>query len=146
MVRKREHDEMADRKYLLKRGGAWYIRFRLPERHGGGIFLRSLGTGDITSARKYRDLYVMPFLAGEDQYTATVALIEKAAQLGAAQDQRFKQLQSGRLADTTYEHDAFSLRNLVDSYLAHVRQGDLTPATIQAYASHLEALRLRLGV
>ena len=52
MARKREHDEMADRKYLLNRGGVWYVRFRLPERLGGGIFMRSLGTGDITTARK----------------------------------------------------------------------------------------------
>lgn len=137
MARKREHDEMADRKYLLKRGGVWYARFRLPERLGGGIFLRSLGTGDITTARRWRDLYVMPFLAAEDQYEATVALIDKAAQLGAAQDKRFKKLQLGRVSNGEAEFDALTLGALVERYLAHVRQGDLTPATIQAYTSHL---------
>lgn len=137
MVRKREHDDMADRKYLLKRGGVWYVRFRLPVRLGGGIFLRSLGTGDITAARKYRDLHIMPFLAAEDQYSATAALIEKAAQLGAAQDKRFKNLQAGRLSDDAGDSNGLTLRALVDRYLAHVQQGDLTPATIQAYNSHL---------
>ena len=103
---------MADRKYLLKRGGVWSVRFRLPARLGGGIFLRSLGTGDITAARKYRDLHIMPFLAGEDQFAATEALIEKAAQLGAAQDQRFKNLQAGRLSDDRGETDTLTLRTL----------------------------------
>ncbi len=48
---------MADRKYLYRRSGVWHIRLRLPERFGGGLFQRSLGTGDVTTARKFRDLY-----------------------------------------------------------------------------------------
>ena len=76
---------MAGRQYLLKRGGVWYALFRLPERLGGGAFLRSRGTGDITVARRRRDLIVMPFLAGEEMYESAIALHDNAGQLGSSQ-------------------------------------------------------------
>lgn len=137
MVNKRALGDMADRKHLLKRGRVWYVRFRIPKRLGGGIFLRSLGTGDLTAARRWRDLHVMPFLAAEDQYEATVALIEKAARLGVAQDKRFTQLQRCRAPEVEDDANSLTLRGLVEHYLAHVSKGDLTPATIQSYTGHL---------
>ena len=137
MVEKREYDEMPDRKFLFKRGGVWTIRFRLPKRFGGGLFQRSLGTGDITTARKWRDMYVAPFLAGENLFDATQALLDHAIQQGLTQDKRFEHFQQGRSIQSDTEGEAATLRALVNRYLAHVGQGDLTPATLQSYNSRL---------
>ncbi len=113
MKRKRGQSEMADTKYLFKRGGVWAIRFRLPDRFAREkVFQRSLSTGDITAARKFRDLHVMPFLAGEDLYTATSALVDKAIRLRIAQDQRFGKLKGLLLPGSEPDAGALSLRAL----------------------------------
>jgi integrase len=144
MVRKREHDEM-DRKYLYRRSGAWHVRFRLPERFGGGLFQRSLGTSDITTARRFRDLYVMPFLAGEDLLDAVNTLLQKTIQLGQDQDMRFERLNSALEPDADDDEAKPSLRELVDRYMAYVQRGQVTPATLQSYSSHLEGFLRIVG-
>ena len=91
MAANSEH-EMADKKFLLKRGGVWNVRFRLPDRYGGGFFQRSLGTGDITTARRFRDLYVAPFLRDDEEYAAIRDLVEKAVRVRAAEDKKYDRL------------------------------------------------------
>jgi len=146
MKRKRGQSEMADTKYLFKRGGVWAIRFRLPDRFAREkVFQRSLGTGDITAARKFRDLHVMPFLAGEDLYTATSALVDKAIRLRIEQDQRFGKLKGLLLPGAEPDSGALSLRALAGAYLAFVRKGKITPSTVQAYNSHLEGFLRLVG-
>jgi integrase len=129
---------MADRKYLYRRGGVWHIRLRQPKRFGGGLLQRSLGTGDVTTARKFRDLFVMPFVAAEDLYEATQSLVAKAVQLGQEQDKRFDNLKAAFDPDGGDEEGRPTLRALVDQYIAHVKSGQITATTLQACASHLE--------
>lgn len=144
MVSRREHDDM-DKKYLFKRNGVWNTRFRLPEKYGGGLFQRSLGTSDITTARKFRDMYVMPFLAGNDLHDAVTALIEKAAELGIDQDKRFEAIKARITGAIETGDKSKSLRHLVGRYLAHVQKGDITPATLQSYTSNLEGFLKIVG-
>ncbi len=136
---------MADKRFLFKRGGVWNVRFRLPDRYGGGIFQRSLGSGDITTAKRFRDLYVAPFLRDDEEYSAIKDLVEKAVRVRAAEDRKYDRLLrvfSG--AEDTGEQ-AESLRALVDKYLSHVARGDISPATLQAYTSHLEGFLRVVG-
>ncbi len=72
MVRRRKHDEKANRKYLHRRGGVWHIRFRLPERprlrHGPrGVFSQLLST---TSICGFLVVGTAPFRATTSGHTA----------------------------------------------------------------------------
>lgn len=144
MVRYSEHD-MADRKFLFKRGGVWNVRFRLPDRYGGGFFQRSLGTGDITTARRFRDLYVAPFLRDDEEYVAIKDLVEKAIRVRATEDKKYDRLLRALSGGEEPEAEVESLRTLVDKYLAHIARGDISPATLQAYTSHLEGFLRVVG-